>query len=175
MTQERRWAHFALRVLSGIAAVFVLLTSALFTFGTSLAAPFGIFVARQLARRKGRPLTGLVSWLSSAAASSIAILLLLATVVAMMPPTTFQEIRDAVAAAQAEDTTALPDWMTRAFPPAARPDPVTREVVHSPVFTAYFGALGLVIGCAFLGTIAGSAGWLGTFLLGYALRGRHMT
>jgi hypothetical protein len=38
--------------------------------------------------------------------------------------------------------------------------------------TAYLGVMGIVLGAAILGSIAGSAGWGATLLLGYAGTGR---
>jgi len=151
--------------------VVVLVTSAQFTLGTSLAAPFAIFAARRFARRRGRPFTRLFSWLSAVTGSSVAILLAFLIALSLIAPSTFRQTQDAAAAAQ--DTAKLPEWVTRVFPQAGRPDPVTREIVNSPPFTVFFGALGLVIGCAFLGAIAGSAGWFGVTLLGYGLRGKR--
>ena len=162
-----------LRVLSGIGGVLVLLTSALFTLGTSLAAPLGMLAGRSLARRRGRRFTRASSWFAAAVASSVAVLLGFALVFASIPEGTFREIQKEAASAQARDTVQLPEWMARVFPQAARPDPVTQELVNSPAFTLVFGILGFVIGCAFLGTIAGSAGWLGATLLSYAIRGRR--
>lgn len=162
----------ALRLLSAIGGILVFLGSAVFTAGTALAAPIGILVGRRLAARKGRPFTVFGSWVSAAVASSIAVLLAFALVVVLTPAAEWREMQDAVATAQAQDTTPLPEWMTRVFPQAAKPDPVTQKVVGSPAFTIYFGIMGVVIASTFFGAIAGSAGWLGTFLLRYAWRGR---
>jgi hypothetical protein len=129
-------------------------------------------VARRRARRKGRLFTHGTSWLGAVVASSIAVLLALGVLVAVTPRHTFRAMREAAASAQTQDAR-LPEWMTRAFPQAAHPDPVAQKVVNSPVFTLYVGMVGLVLGCAFLGTMAGSAGWVGATLLRYALSGRR--
>ena len=168
-----RGQDFALRLLSGIAGVFVIVASALITLGTSLAAPLGIFVARRLARRNGRPLTRFGSWFSAATASSIAVLLALAALLGVNAQKTLREIQQASAAASARDTAPLPAWLTRAFPQAAHPDPVAQKIIRSPAFTAFTFMAGVVITAATLGTIGGSVGWAGTMLVSYALRGRR--
>jgi len=51
------------------------------------------------------------------------------------------------------------------------PDPVTDRLVNSRAFRLYFGLLGAAFTCVVFGAIAGSAGWLGASLLGYAFTG----
>ena len=155
-----------LRILSAAAGIVVLLASAVFTLGTSLAAPIGVFVGHRLARRKGRWLTGFSSWVSATAASSVGILLIFVILFASNSADIWQAMEQPAQA----DTAELPEWITRAFPQSAQPDPMTEKIVGSPAFTAYFAMVGLVIACVLLGTVAGSAGWLGVFLLGYAFR-----
>lgn len=160
-----------LRVLSGVAGTVVLLGSALFTFGTSLAAPLGIFLGGRLARRRGRPFTRLYSWASAAAASAVVVLLALVVIIVLLPPGSLREIQESAASSEAQHASQPPEWLTRAFPRAARPGPVTDQVVNSRVFAAYTGIVGFVLAAGLLGTIAGSAGWLGTMLLTYSIRG----
>lgn len=157
-------APIALRVVSGVAAVLLLLISAPFTFGISLAAPFGVFAGRHLAKRRGRRFTKLASWLSAAAAASIVLLLGLVLVFALMPDNFWQEVHEAALKAQAQETSRGPAWM--------KPDPVTEKIVTSQAFTTFFGIVGAVIACALFGVIAGTPGWLATLMLGYAIRGR---
>jgi hypothetical protein len=155
----------ALRLVSGVAAIVVLVLSATFTLGTSLAAPFGVFAGRHLAERRGRRFTTFATWLSAAVASSIAILLGFALLLSLVPESAWQEIQEAVTKAQTQDTHSGPAWM--------RPDPVTEQIVTSRAFTTVFGVLGLALGCALFGAIAGTPGWLATLLLAYAIRGRR--
>src|SRR5712692_11878782 len=134
LSQPGSVASVALRVLSGITGALVLLVASLFTLGTCLAAPLGIIAARRRARRRNRPFTRGGSWLGAAVASSIAIALVLLVVVALSPRSMLREIQKSVVASQ--DTVPAPDWLTRVFPQAARPDPTTQQLVKSPVFVA---------------------------------------
>lgn len=170
MSRPGSEASVALRVLSGIAGALILLIASLFTFGTCLAAPLGMIAARRRARRRNRPFTRGGSWLGAAVASSIAVALALLVVVALSPRSMLREIQRSVAASP--DTVPAPDWLTRVFPQAARPDPTTQQLVRSPVFVAFGSVVGLGFACAFFGSIAGSAGWLGAVLLGYAFARR---
>lgn len=158
---------YPLRIISGLGAIGLFLLSAVFTFGTSLAAPLGMFVSRRLATRNGRPFTGLRSWVSAAAASSIAVILLFAALLTLVSQEDWRQIQQAVVQAQAEQSS-NPGWLSE-LPP---PDPVTESIVRSTAFTAVFGMLGLIIACILLGVIAGTPGWLATVLASYAFRGR---
>jgi hypothetical protein len=160
-----------LRILSGLCGAVVLLASAVFTLGTSLAAPLGIVVARRRAQRRARPLTRFGSWLGAAIASSIAMAVVLLVIFAFIPRSTFQEIQKGAAEARARDTTRTPAWMAKTFPQSARADSTTQQIVNSTAFVVIMGALGLGFACLFFGTIAGTVGWVGTVLVGYALTG----
>lgn len=160
-----------LRILSGLCGAVVLLVSAVFTLGTSLAAPLGILVARRRAQRRARPLTRFGSWLGAAIASAIAMAVLILVLAAFLPRGTFQEIQRSTAEARARDTTRAPAWMTKTFPQSARADSTTQQVVNSTAFLVITGALGLGFACMFFGAIAGTAGWVGSVLLSYALTG----
>ena len=158
-------ANVALRIAGGVAAILLLVLSALFTLGTSLAAPFGIFIGRHVARRRGRPFTGLWSWLSAVGGSSIALLLAFVLLLSLVPESTWQEIWEAAAKAQTQDTLQGPAGM--------QPDPVTEQIVTSRAFTTVFGVLGLTIACVLFGVLAATPAWLATMLLSYAIRGRR--
>ncbi len=170
LSQPGSVAGVALRVLSGITGAVILLVASVFTLGTCLAAPLGIIATRRRARRRNRPFTRGGSWLGAAVASSIAVALVLLVVVALSPRSMLREIQRSVAASQ--DTVPAPDWLTRVLPQAARPDPTTQQLVKSPVFVAFGSVVGLGFACAFFGSMAGSAGWLGAVLLGYAFSRR---
>jgi hypothetical protein len=164
------------RLASGLGGALILLVSALFTLGTSLAAPIGMFAARLVARSKGRSLTRGASWLAAATASSIAIVIAFAGLASLMPPGTFRQIEGTAATAGAQHAARPPDWFGRVFPQAMRrPDPLTERVVNSQAFRLYFGLLGAAFTCAIFGAIAGSAGWLGASLLGCAFTGGRGT
>lgn len=149
-----------LRVIAGLGGVGLLLFSALFTLGASLAAPFGIFLGRQVARRKGRAFTGLGAWLWAVAASTIAVLVAVAILISLIPPGEWQEVQRAIAQAQVE---------------GPQPDSVTAQVVQAPGFIIATGVIGGVIACAIFGAFAGTSGWLSTLMLSHALRGRRAT
>lgn len=171
--QPSPWTRAAFRVLSGVSGAFILLAAGLFSFGAALAAPLGILVARRIARRKGRRLTRGASWLGAAVASSIAMAALFIALVTLLPDGTFQEMQEAAASAQAEDTTRSSDWFSRTFPTVAPPDTATLRLLESPEFIAIGVGIGFALGSVMFGAIAGSAGWLGTTLLGYAFQGRR--
>jgi hypothetical protein len=105
------------RLASGLGGALILLGSALFTLGTSLAAPIGMFVARHLARSKGRSLSRGASWLGAATASSIGVVIAFTGFAALMPPGTLQQIRSAAATAEAPDTARPPDWVRARLSP----------------------------------------------------------
>jgi hypothetical protein len=161
----------SLRILSGLCGAVVLLASAVFTLGTSLAAPLGMFVVRRRAQQRGRPLTRFGSWLGAAIASSIAVAVALLVVFAFIPRSMYQEIQKGAVEARARDTTRTPAWMTKTFPRSARADSTTQQIVNSTAFLVIGGALGLGFACLFFGAISGSVGWVGAVLLGYALTG----
>jgi hypothetical protein len=160
-------------LLSGAAGVVVLFVSAPFTFGASLAAPFGIFAVRRVFLGRRRPVTRLASWFGASAAAAVAFFLAMLVLIAWLTPGALGDMREAVATAQARDIR-LPDWMSRVSPQAARSDSLRQDVVNSPAFAAASLALGIAMGCGFFGAFAGSAGWLGTLLLSYAVRGRWL-
>jgi hypothetical protein len=152
--------------------VLILAGGAMLTLGTALAAPCGVFVASRLARRKGQPLSPIASWIGASAASSIALVIMLGIGAMLLPPGTLGQIESATAAARAEPPARPPEWVARVFPQATqRPDPVTERVINSRAFTLYFGLLGVAMACLILGMIAGTVGWIGVRLLGFALRG----
>lgn len=160
-----------LRILSGLCGTVVLLASAAVTLGTSLAAPLGIMVARRRAQRRARPLTRFGSWFGSVIASAIAMAVVLLVIAAFIPRSMYREIQKGALEARARDTTRAPAWMTKAFPQGAQADSATRQLANSTAFVVITGAIGLVFTCMFFGTIAGTMGWVGSVLLGFALSG----
>ena len=172
--EQGQGESIVLRVLSGIAGVVVLLVSALFTLGAALAAPVGIYVARRRARRKNRPLTRGASWFNAVVASTVAVALGLLVLAAFMPRNTWQGIQKGMAEARAApDTARSPAWMKKAFPQTAPSDSAAQELMKSPGFVMVTLALGVGFTCILLGAIAGTFGWLGAVLLGYAFWGRR--
>jgi len=162
----------ALRVVSGLGGVAILLTSALFTLGASLAAPIGVFVAHGRARRRGRPLTRIASWLSAVFASTILVVLGLVALVLLAPPNTWQEIqKGAEEARAAQDTVPPPAWVTKAFPRTAQSDSVAQRVTNAPGFFLMAFAVGVAFTCVFFGALGGTCGWLASELLHYAFWG----
>jgi ABC-type dipeptide/oligopeptide/nickel transport system permease component len=162
----------ALRLASGLGGVVIMLTSALFTLGASLAAPIGILVAQRRARRKGRPLTRGAAWLSAVFASIITVALGLIVLVAFTPASAWREIQKGTAEARvAQDTLHSPAWITKVFPRTAQSDSVAQKVANSPGFLLVVFAVGVLFTCAFFGALGGTAGWMGSVLLSYAFWG----
>ena len=162
-----------LRVLSGIGGAVVLVTSALFTLGTSLAAPIGILVAYRRARRRDRPLTPGIAWFTAAIASIIAAGIVFLALFALMPGSARREFQRGMTEGQtARDTAATPAWLRKTFPQTARSDSAAKQIMKSPGFLVVTVALSLLFGSVFLGALGGSAGWAGSVLLCYAIWGR---
>jgi hypothetical protein len=160
-----------LRVLSGIAGVVVLLVSGLFTLGSALAAPLGMFVALRRARRKGRPLTRAASWLSAVFASIILLFVGLVVLFSFMPGSAWQEMQKGATEARVHpDTANLPAWM-KSMPRSAQSDSMTNKLATNPGFFLMTFAIGIAFTCVFLGAIGGTAGWIGAVLLRFAFWG----
>ena len=168
----KRRRSFGVRLLSAVAGVLVLLVSALFTIGASLVAPFGILVSRIVARRRGRPITRRGAWLGAVVASSIGFALALVVLIARSPTNPFQAALAPAAGSDTQSAAAPPSWFTRVFP-QQRSSPFTEHVIKSRAFRIYFGIVGIALSCLIAGAVAGTAGWLGTSLCGYAFRRQH--
>ena len=154
-----------LRLFSGIAGAALLVGSAPLTLGAALFAPFGMFVGRRVTERRGRPFTGLASWVSAALGSGLAIVVALVLAFAFMPDSTWKEIHESTVTAQSQQSSGGgPNWM--------RPDPATEKIITSPAFTIGVLIIASVFAGIFLGAIAGTPGWLAMLLLSYAIRGR---
>src|SRR5688572_13871353 len=113
----------AARLAAGVAAFLMLLVSARYTLGLSLAAPFGMFVGRRWMMRTGRPFSRIASWISAFVASSVAFIAGCAVVLALISDTTWQRYREAYAYVKARDTTPPPAW--------TRADPATEMIMSS--------------------------------------------
>jgi hypothetical protein len=159
----------ALRLLGGVGGVLVLLLGALFTLGTALVAPLGMLAARILARRKGRPTTRTASWIGACVASSAVILVGALTLYLSTSPETIQGLEAAQDSAQANARAHPPAWV-ESMRRVAPPNPAAERVIHSHAVTQTMRIIGGVIAVEILGIIAGSAGWLGTALILYALQ-----
>lgn len=157
------------RTAAGLAGVAALLVAALFTLGTAFAAPIGVALAAWMMRRRGRALSRGRSWMAAAAASTAAVALGFGLLFASLPSGT---LTNAMAEAQKVEQPPPPAWLERIAPGSTRPDPATERIVKSAPFTIYFGVMGGVLAVVMMGSLAGSAGWGATLLLGYAGTGR---
>lgn len=160
-----------MRVGAGVLGGCVFVVSAIITVGTALAAPIGVFVARTIARRRGRAVTRWTTWIGATVASCVAVAALVTTFVVRAPTGTLQTLRDVQRADTAARNAPPPAWVTRLFPQAAqRPNAVTEHLVRSTAFTGYIlvETAGLML--LMFAVLAGSAGWAGTLLLAYAFR-----
>ena len=157
------------RTAAGLAGVVALLIAALFTVGTAFAAPIGVALAAWMMRRRGRALSLARSWMAAAAASTAAVALGFGLLFASLPSGTFTS---AIAEAQKAEQPPPPAWLERIAPGSTRPNPATERIVKSAPFTLYAGMMGGVLAVVLIGSIAGSAGWGATLLLGYAGKGR---
>jgi hypothetical protein len=168
----KRQRSFRIRFISAVAGVLVLLVSALFSLGASLVAPLGVLAARIVARRRGRPVTRRGTWLGAVVASSVGFALVLGVLMARSPTNPFQAILTPAAGGDTQSAAAPPTWFTRVFP-QQRTSPFTEYVTKSRPFRIYFGLVGVALVCLVAGGVAGTAGWLGTNLCGYAFRRRR--
>ncbi|MEP6572583.1 MAG: hypothetical protein ABJD11_07800 [Gemmatimonadota bacterium] len=163
-------AHAGLRFLGGLAGIVVFLVSLVFSLGTALAAPFGMWAARVIARRKGRAFTGLASWIGAITANAGVIAIAIVVLFSRSPGTFSKILGDAQSAR--DQRSAQPTWVSRAFPLArANPNPLADSLFRSPAFYAYILILSFSLMSLLVGTIAGSAGWLAASLLGFAFTG----
>ena len=153
-----------------------LVVCATFTFGTVLAAPLGVLLARALARRRQRRLTRGAAWLGAVLASFIAVPVVFGGMLAMSPPGTIDTARAVIDSAQAQRKPArVPAWLERISPPQTqRQTAMTEKMAGSRAFIAIFSIIGLVMAASFLGTIAGSIGWVASMLFGYTITGRWL-
>lgn len=169
-TQPETEESVVLRVLSGIAGVIVLLASGLFTLGSALAAPLGMFVALRRARRKGRPLTRGASWFSAIIASMLTLFVGLLVLFAFVPAKAWEEMQKGATEAQvARDTANAPAW-TKSMR-SAQSDSLANKLATNPGFFMVTFAIGIGFTCIFLGAIGGTTGWVGAVLLRFAFWG----
>ena len=157
------------RIGAGVLGAGVFLCSAIITVGTSLVAPIGVFVARRVSRGRGRTPSRWTSWIGATIASCVALGLLLGVVFVRVSPQTLRALREAGRADTTVRAAPPPAWVTRMFPQTARrPDPSAERLVRSSAFTGYVLVESAGLRLLMFGVIAGSAGWAGTLLLGYA-------
>lgn len=162
-------AQWFVRALSAVGGLLVLLVAALFTLGAALLAPVGMFGARMLARRRERAPTWIASWFGACIASSIALVVALVVLISLMPPDTLRQVQAAVDSARVEARAHPTPWVERMR--KANPNPAAEAIANSPIVLTVSTAVGASLGVVLFGVIAGSAGWLGTWLLVFAYRG----
>ena len=163
-------ASILLRVLSGIGGTILFVLAAIFTAGTALAAPLGMFFMRRRAVRLKRQPSRLASFVGAVIASSVAALVLGIVVLVVLPHGTIREIEQKAAESGTQPTVTAPSWYTRVFPQTARGDSAAQQLVRSRGFVVVTVVLGAAMMALFIGVVAGAAGWSAAMLIGYAVR-----
>ena len=145
----------------------------MFSFGTALAAPIAILVARARARRRQRPLSRLASWIASMTGASIATVVVAGILFALAPAGTLARMDASADSARVERSAHPPAWVSRLRSMSGAPaDPAIENVVRSRAAMHYFQLMGIIFVCVVFGSISGSLGWVGSQLLGYAFTKR---
>ncbi len=164
----------AKRIVAGVAGVAALLLAASFTFGGALVAAIGIAVTAAIARRRGRRLSGVSSWVAAVVAVTVALIGVFSFTAAIVPAGTLGQIKHAMDSSQANPRPA-PAWLDRIAPGATARANARRSPASGGLEGA-FGIWAIVVGTVFLiGMVAGfvgTVGWLATLPLGYAVTGR---
>jgi hypothetical protein len=160
-------AGFLLRAAALVGGIIALLLGAIISLGTAILAVVGVLVAWWFYRRRGERLTRLGSWAAAVGACALGLVLVVGLLYLALPE---DAVSEAVAAAEASDPAPLPAWLERLErrPPA---NTAADKLVNSTPFTVYFGLMGGMIAIAFLASLAGTMGWVGAFLLGFAVKG----
>ncbi len=164
-------ASILLRVLGGIGGTILFVLAAIFTAGTALAAPLGMFLMRRRAVRLNRQPSRLASFVGAVIASSVAALVLGIVVFVVLPRGTIRDIEQKAVESGTQPTVKAPSWYTRVFPQAARSDSAAQQLVRSRGFVVVTVVLGAAMMALFIGVVAGAAGWSAAMLIVYAGRG----
>jgi hypothetical protein len=156
-----------LRIIAGLAGVMVLVLGAMISVGGALVGALGVWFAALVAKRRGRQLTRLMTWIGAISTTAVAILIAGGVLFANMPEGTFDEIRATIDSVQ----------KAQAPPPGVAQDATDSARVafnQGPASGAVLLIGGLIGGWFALmifASIYGSIGWLGALLLVFALTG----
>lgn len=157
------------RVAAALGGIVALLIGVVFSFGTVLLAPVGVWITRRFLRHGREPGLG-TRWVASTVAVGLAIAVGAVYTVASMPSDRMAVIRAAQDSALKQPPPPPPAWLERLSPRAGRAakHPATVPPRYGGAMLVYAAAMGVVLYSCFLGTL----GWLGGVLLSVARRGR---
>jgi hypothetical protein len=158
------------RLGAAVLGIGVLLVSAVVTLGSSLGALIGVWFVGRVVKRRGGKLSHGASWISAAVSSAITFAVVIAVLVALAPPHARHELGAAIRSRPSTAQVTLPPWLARVLPQAGQPTPAVAVMVHSSTFTLFITVIASLTSLGFVGAIAGTFGWVGAFLLGYAFR-----
>ena len=158
-----------LRLAAGVIGALALLVSALFSLGASLFAPLGILVTGVLARRGGSHPTRATTWVGAIIASTAALVLGAVVIYLVMPPEIRQTMRTTMDSVQTVTREQQAEELARRGMDTAA---AGRVLESAPGMMIWAGMFGGMIATVFLGAMAGSAGWVASFLLAGAFGGR---
>jgi hypothetical protein len=162
------------RVVAFIFGIAILFEAAKVTFGLALFAPVGVFAAGRFQRSRGHRADIGVSWLGAVGAVAAVLVCIIAIVASMAPAGTMERVRRAADSTSANAPKQPPPaWMERIAPGTAARVAAQRAGSSPPInaFTLIFGG---IIAVGFGGSFIGSAGWAGTMLVIFAIRGRWL-
>jgi hypothetical protein len=158
-----------IRLLAGVVGTLVLLISALFSFGSSLVAPLGILATGAIAQRGGSRPTRPTTWVGAIIASMTALLLGAAVIYLVLPPDVRETFRATIDSAQ---TLAREEQAEELARRGLDTTAAGRMLGSQEGLTVWAGLFGGMVIIAFVGVMAGSAGWVASFLLMGAFAGR---
>jgi hypothetical protein len=155
------------RVGAALGGLVVLLGGAIVSLGAILVAPLGMLIGAAIWRQRGKTLPVVGHWVASLCGAAIVVFGLGAVTAAMIPRDTFSEVQKTI------------DSISRATPqpPARTPAEsarraAARRAMNSPKAMQVGMAYGFGFAAIFMALIAGTVGWVGGMLVGFAAKGR---
>ncbi len=158
------------QIAAGVAGIIALGVAARYTFGGVLIAPLGMMIASWFARRRGRQLSRSASWVAAVVAPGVVMLVVAGFAATQMPAGSWSKIQKAADSTKAHRQPP-PAWLERIAPGStARAN--AQQVSFGPGATAWFAVVGTMFGIGMVSGLVGTAGWLATMPLAYAITGR---
>ncbi len=158
------------QIAAGVVGIIALGVAARYTFGGVLIAPLGMTIASWFARRRGRQLSRSASWVAAVVAPGVVMLVLAGFAATQMPAGSWSKIQK-VADSTKVHRQPPPAWLERIAPGStARAN--AQQVSLGPAATVWFALVGAMFGVGMVSGLVGTAGWLATMPLAYAITGR---
>lgn len=160
------------RIGTAIAGILTTAVAALFSLGAAAIAVVGMGIGYIVMKRQGRRLTRGLSWVVAVGSVAAVAFVVFAVFALRAEAGTFKGVKQAMDSAAAKPPPPPPEWLKRITPPnVQRQNEMTDKMMRSKAFTVWTVVVGGVFAVGFLATIAGSAGWVGGFLLLHSATG----